>query len=442
MAINGSSRNKGAASLSPYSDIVLVKYLEQMGEIPLLGAGNDAEMRDQEAWIGRAMRADIPFARHTLVTAATLPFADAHTLALVERNEQVARQYKHFVDASNSSPHVHAVDLFTLYSHNPSLWNGYRVSVREYINGPKLLCNWDKASEQCIVSFGRDFPVLEDTFTSSREELEKAYARVVAESARAREILITANLRIAVSIAKQYRNSQFDLKDLIQEANIGLMKAGEKFDYKRGLKFTTYATWWIRQQITRFKENENPRAIKIPIYRLDEIRKIGKHEQKFIQEYFMKHNEPPTEERINAELRRFFELDNKNLKKIQKSMLLMDSNSLDDLLQDGDSDTSLGEMYQFPVHDEEGYIAPVESPTDALFSAELREKIEDVLVHLTPREEKIVRMRYGIGEPMHYSLEEIGSQFGLTRERIRQIEIKALRKLRHKRTSHYLEEAR
>ena len=442
MSINRSFRNNGGSRQSPYTDILLTKYLGQMGDIPLLGGGNDAEMRDQEAWIARAMRADTPFARHTLVTVATLPFADAHASALAERNKQIARQYGLFVDALPSSPHVHAADLFTLYSRNPSLWNGYRVSVREYLDGPKLLCNWDKASEQYIVSFGTKFPMLENVFASSREGLAKAYADVVAESTRAREILITANLRLAVTIAKQHRTPQFDFKDLIQEANIGLMKAGERFDYERGFKFTTYATWWIRQQLTRFKESENPRAITIPIYRLDEIRRIGKREQKFTQLYFMTHNEPPTGEMIDAELRRFFELDDTYLKKIRKSMLLMDSDSLDDLLQEGDSDTTVGEAYQFPVHDEEGYLAPVESPTDALFIAELREKIEDVLVDLTPREEKVVRLRYGIGEPRHYSLEEIGSQFGLTRERIRQIEIVALRKLRHKKSSPRLEGVR
>ncbi|HMH67520.1 MAG TPA: RNA polymerase sigma factor RpoD [Pinirhizobacter sp.] len=242
------------------------------------------------------------------------------------------------------------------------------------------------------------------------KDINRAMSVGEAKARRAKKEMVEANLRLVISIAKKYTNRGLQFLDLIQEGNIGLMKAVDKFEYRRGYKFSTYATWWIRQAITRSIADQ-ARTIRIPVHMIETINKLNRISRQMLQQF----GREPTPEELAKEM----EMPEDKIRKVLK--IAKEPISMETPIGD-DEDSHLGDFIE-----DTNASSPIESATET----GLMETVRDILAGLTPREAKVLRMRFGIDMNTDHTLEEVGKQFDVTRERIRQIEAKALRKLRH-----------
>jgi RNA polymerase primary sigma factor len=298
-------------------------------------------------------------------------------------------------------------------SETDSKWIGRLTRKKEY--GPKLAVH--KEDIQRMQRRIAQIEVKSGLSVAEIKEINRSMSMGEARARRAKKEMVEANLRLVISIAKKYTNRGLQFLDLIQEGNIGLMKAVDKFEYRRGYKFSTYATWWIRQAITRSIADQ-ARTIRIPVHMIETINKLNRISRQMLQEM----GREPSPEELGERM----DMPEDKVRKVLK--IAKEPISMETPIGD-DEDSHLGDFIEDHT---------IHSPVDAATGQGLQEATKEVLAGLTAREAKVLRMRFGIDMNTDHTLEEVGKQFDVTRERIRQIEAKALRKLRHPTRSDYL----
>jgi len=356
---------------------------------------------------------DIAKARASM-SAAFLEFK--YTPALVTRLtielhatiNRVRQLERHILALAVNKAHMPRKIMITTFPQNEVnvKWVDKYCKGHEYSEKLKELAPEIKITQQKLAGIEREFGLT----ISDIKEINRKMSIGEAKARRAKKEMVEANLRLVISIAKKYTNRGLQFLDLIQEGNIGLMKAVDKFEYRRGYKFSTYATWWIRQAITRSIADQ-ARTIRIPVHMIETINKLNRIFRQMLQEM----GREPTPEEL-AEKMEMPEDKVRKVLKIAKEPISMETPIGDD------EDSHLGDFIE-----DVNIMAPMDSAT----GESLRESTRDILTTLTAREAKVLCMRFGIDMNTDHTLEEVGKQFDVTRERIRQIEAKALRKLRH-----------
>ena len=322
--------------------------------------------------------------------------------------DKIRRQERVIMDLCThrgNMPRKHFIDAFP--SHETDLeWIDNIKSRAKWVATVKPHIDDIKAAQQRLQDIERETRL----YITEIKDINRRVSIGEAKARRAKKEMVEANLRLVISIAKKYTNRGLQFLDLIQEGNIGLMKAVDKFEYRRGYKFSTYATWWIRQAITRSIADQ-ARTIRIPVHMIETINKLNRVSRQMLQEM--------GREATPEELAERMEMPEEKIRKVLK--IAKEPISMETPIGD-DEDSHLGDF----IED-----ASILSPDDVATDEGLRESTRGVLAGLTPREAKVLRMRFGIDMNTDHTLEEVGKQFDVTRERIRQIEAKALRKLRH-----------